>query len=203
MIPAMTAVPLTRHAHSPAPALTLWDEIALAHGRVHEVCGRARRMLALEAAARAGRPVLWIAPAWADAPLNPCGVAAHCPPQALVFVTPRRPEDLLWSMEEALRSGAVPLVVADLPDPPALTPVRRLQLAAERGGETGQAPLGLILTPGTGGAPGVETRLRAEPEHGPGRSAWRLERLRARMLPPRAWHLDDNRLHPTALAETA
>ncbi|MHA6346112.1 ImuA family protein [Roseivivax sp. CAU 1761] len=185
--------PLARKPHTPLPALEIWPGLALPTARLHEICGAARRTLALHLAARAaaaGGPVLWIAPEWGADPLNPDGVAALLPPGALLFVTARRGEDLLWAMEEALRAGAAPVVVADLAGPPGLTPVRRLHLAAEAGAaETGQRPLGLILTPGEGGAPGVETRLRLDPAHRPERSLWHLVRLRARMAPPRDWWL--------------
>jgi protein ImuA len=192
-----------RRPHRAPPVLSLWDAVQLPLARTHELCGRARRTLALHLAAAArraagGGPVVWIAPGWDGDRLNTCGVAAILPPQELLFVTPRRAEDMLWAMEEALRAGCVPAVVADLAQAPGMTAVRRLHLAAEAGAGHGFAvPLGLLLTPGAGGAPGVETRWRMDPAHArPGQDLWRLERLRARMAPPQAWWLGDAGLQP-------
>ncbi|MBN2906112.1 MAG: hypothetical protein JXJ18_05340 [Rhodobacteraceae bacterium] len=185
---------LTRAPHRPAPALTALGALSLTQARAHEACGPARHMLALIWAAAVHGPVIWIAPAWTPARLYPDTVAEWMAPGRLILVTPKRAEDLLWSMEEVLRSGAVPLVVADLPGPPGLTPVRRLHLAAQTGAEIGAdagraPPLGLILTPGAGGAAGVESRWHMAPRHTPGRTEWALERRRARTAPPRAWTL--------------
>jgi len=92
-----------------------------------------------------------------------------------------------------LRAGVVPLVVADLPGAPALTPVRRMHLAAESGSQTGTPPLGLLLTPGNGGAQGAETRWHMAPDHEGEKRQWRLERRRARALPPQAWSASQTR----------
>ncbi|MBK1634630.1 ImuA family protein [Rhodovulum adriaticum] len=199
----MTAPILNRAPYRDRPALPLLDGIALPLARTHEFCGPARHMLALLAARALSGPVIWIAPAWGSGQLYPDAVAAWVAPGRLICVTPRQTADLLWCMEEALRSGALPLVVADLPCPPALTPVRRLHLAAEAGAGTGRAaPLGLILTPGAGGAAGVESRWHMAPRHTRGTTEWHLERRRARMAPPRAWTLRAEgrqlALHPTA-----
>lgn len=182
------SVLLSRAPHRSGPALSLFDGAALQLARVHEICGRARRTLAAVIAGKTGGPILWIAPEWGADPLNPDGLCAFAPPQDMLFATPRRAGELLWVMEEALRAGCVPLVVADLPEPPPLTPVRRLHLAAEAGAGEGRVlPLGLILTPGAGGAPGVETRWQIEPEHTPEEDCWSLWRRRARMAPEKRW----------------
>jgi protein ImuA len=166
------------------PALVLGDAVALARGRVHELCGPARRTLAVMLAGRAGGTVIWALPAWSGETLCPQGMAPFLPPGRLILARCPRPADLLWTVEEALRSGAAAAVVAELPAPPGLTPLRRLQLAAEAGGGRGT---GLLLTPGEGGAPGVESRWHAQQAPGGG---WHLRRLRARMAPPAAFALD-------------
>ncbi len=178
---------------APAPDLvTLAPGVALARGRAHEITGPARRTLALLLAGRMAGPVLWLHPSWASERLMGDGVAGFLEPGRLIFGAARTAAELLWAAEEALRAGVAPLVVAELPAPPALTPVRRLHLAAETGATRGVAPLMLLLTPGDGGAAGVETRWRIDPApgwaHG-GRPRWRLARLRARMAPPAVWDM--------------
>lgn len=184
---------LTRAPERKRPQLALHPGITLTRARAHEVCGPARWTFALALAGQSRGPVLWIAPGWERDRLNPDGMAAFVDPGRFLFVHPRRGEDLLWCAEEALRAGAVALVVTELPDPPALTPVRRLHLAAEAGAETGAdcgaPPLGLLLTPGDGGAPGIESRWHMAPAHEGSARRWRLERRRARSAPPRAWTL--------------
>jgi protein ImuA len=185
----MDLTKLTRHSHRrDRPGLPLLGRFGLAGARAHELCGTARRRLALWIAAGAEGPIMWIRPAWHPDRLHMAGVRAEIDPARLIFVEPERPADLLWSMEEALRAGVLPLVICDLPEPPGLTPVRRLHLAAEAGIEArGGAGLGLLLTPGDGGAAGVESRWRLEPAHGAEETGWRLARLRARDAPPGEW----------------
>ncbi|MGH1425590.1 MAG: ImuA family protein [Pseudooceanicola sp.] len=216
------AANLLRNApHRPPASLDLGAGAALRLARLHEVCGDARRTLALMIAARTAvsreQPLIWIAPAWATDRLHGDGMTRFMPPGQVIFVTPNRAEDILWTMEEVLRAGATPLAVADLPGLPTLTAVRRMHLAAETGAaESSLAPIGLILTEGDGGAPGVETRWHMGAAHTPAQSraapsatrgrapeipiegtGWRLECRRNRTAPPRAWQVtDDHRLIP-------
>lgn len=176
--------------HKPArhlPGLALHPQITLQTGRVHEACGPARRSFALWLAGQAQGPVLWISPAWEPGQLNPDGMMPFADPARFIFVRPTRAEDILWCLEEALRSGAIPLVIGDLPGAPGLTPVRRMHLAAEQGGALGRPPLGLLLTPGDGGAQGVETRWHMAADHVDEARRWTLTRRRARALPPVTW----------------
>lgn len=186
---------LSRRSHKPRPALPLTEGVALERARVHEACGPARHSFALWLAGAAQGPVLWLSHPQAGRPLNPDGIADYASPAGFLFVQTARAEDLLWAMEEALRGGGAALVVAELAEPPAMTPVRRLHLAAEAGGSFGPAPLGLLLTPGHGGAQGIESRWHLAhapcPSSSPAgsRLCWTLQRLRARTLPPRNWQI--------------
>jgi protein ImuA len=175
---------LARQSHHNArPSLPLLGQFRLAGARAHEICGAARRRLALWLAAEAQGPVIWIRPAWHPDRLHMAGIRDEIDPGRLLMIAPERAEDLLWVMEEVLRAGVVAVAICDLPAPPGLTAIRRLHLAAEAEG----APLGLILTPGDGGAPGVESRWRLEPAHEGGAEGWVLSRLRARDAPPGDW----------------
>ena len=189
------------HRRRPVPEQPLPGGLGLglSRGRVHEICGPARTALAALILGSSQGPVLWISPGWLPERLYPPGLRDLADPGRIIFVRARRPEDLLWAMEEALRCGAAPLVLADLPAPPALTPVRRLHLATEAGAEAAHhrgrlPPLGLLLTPEQGGAQGVESRwhMAAAPSGSTmmaSRSAWVMRRLRARMAPEAAWNL--------------
>ncbi len=188
----------TSHRRPGAGPVTFLGDLTVERARVHEFCGAARRRLALKLAGALTGPVFWIRPAWEAAALHAEGMVGLADPSRFIFMTPKRAEDLLWTMEEALRAGVVPLVVADLPGPPGLTAVRRLHLAAETGAKEGRtAPVGVLLTPEDGGAPGVESRWSLTPRHGSGgESHWSLARLRARMQPEKRWTLSGPDMAP-------
>lgn len=193
------------------PPLAVGPVMALARGRLHQATGPARRVLAAMAvgAAQAEGVVLWLRPAWRRERLCPQGLGAFADPGALILAAYPRAEDGLWAAEDALRSGAVALVVAELASTPELRQVRRLHLAAAEGvararaAGAARAPLGLALAAEAGEAAlaGVESRWRLAPlppaSSAPPRlwrgsplPAWRLERLRARDAPPAAWRLE-------------
>ena len=64
----------------------------------------------------------------------PEGVGAR-----LHLIRPEGEVDLLWCVEEALRSAPIALVIAEPEKPLSLTAGRRLQLAAEAGRKGGQS----------------------------------------------------------------
>lgn len=141
-------------------------------------------------------PVLWIAAEPGAGRLAPEGLCGLFDPTRLVVLRGPRPAEALWAAEEALRVGCVPLVVLEAAAPPALTPVRRLNLAAEAGAATAPAaPLCLILLPDGGAAGAVETRWWVDPLPGWSRRAgaaagaarWRIALLRDKAGPPGLW----------------
>jgi len=196
------------------PRVALWDDAeapGLTLGRAHEATGPARRVFAALAAGRLSGPVLWVLRQGSHEGLHPQGLAPFFDPARLVIARPRRAEDALWTAEEALRSGACPLVVAELDEAPALTPARRLNLAAEAGRASGAgrmkgAPLMLVLFARGAGSGAAETRWRAEQAPGwatggdgggsgggsgggGGAPRWRLERIKDKAGTPAAWEI--------------
>lgn len=194
------SLPIHHQSHRHPQALQpLAGDLTLQRGRVHEFCGPSRLMLAARIMAKTQGPVVWIRPGWLPERLNAAGLQPLADPARLILIQAPRDDGLLWAAEESLRSGAAPLVVTELLAPPALTPTRRLHLAAETGAEAARRdgvipPLGLILLPGQGGAQGVESRWHFAPA--PTRAllwsdedSFTLTRLRARLLPPASWAL--------------
>jgi protein ImuA len=116
-------------------------------------------------------PVLWVMDARRRDTLCPEGLARLLDPARLLLARPSGALALLQVMEEALRSGAVPLVVGDLDEAPDLTQSRRLQLAAGTGG--GRA---LCLVPeGRLRTNAAETRWRCTPVAAPTPGAGALQ----------------------------
>lgn len=187
------------------PAQTVAQILRLTPGRMHELCGPARQVLAswIMAQQPTGAPVIWIRPSWKGDRQHPQALNEQVSPEGLITVETPRDSESLGCAEEALRSGAVALVMVELASPLALTPLRRLHLAAEAGLERRRVQsrdstvLGLVLTPEDGGTAGIESRWHLAPRPAENshhsaslRPAWTLQRLRARMAPPAGWRID-------------
>ena len=172
-------------------------------GTVHEVGGLSAAGFVLHLLSRGRGRVIWAVPDNRRETLYGPGLQqAGVDPARLAIAACGTQEDLLWVVEEALKSGAAAAVVAQPAKPVDLTASRRLQLAAEAGGALGlilNDPARLrIAAPSAGsGLPGllapsaVTTRWQAEPvpsgegiPEGREKEAdcpcWRLRLLRAR-----------------------
>lgn len=141
----------------PPDPLPCSDPFDLRPARVHEAEGRGRRIFALFQAARHPGALVWVLPAhMPETPMPgglPPGVA-----ERLHLVRPVGETDLLWCVEEALRTAPVGLVIAEPQKPLSLTVGRRVQLAAEAGRTTG-----LMLIREGAGSNATETRWHCEP----------------------------------------
>ncbi len=126
--------------------------------------------------------------------LTPWGLA----PGRLLLVEAPRSKDILWAMEEGLRSTALAAVVGELGTEglgsTSLTATRRLALAAQQSG----CPC-LLLRSGETGASAARTRWRiagapSRPgpldPRAPGGPSWRAELVRCPQGRPAAWTLE-------------
>lgn len=136
------------------------DNFPPSRGRTHEVTGAGAYAFAaiMAGALNAQGPVVWLAQSWTAEQINPIGLLPYCDPHKLLMVRAPSAVDMLAASEEALRSGAVPLVVAEITEPLTLTAGRRLQLAAKEGRATG-----LMIVPGGMGSNAAQTRWQADP----------------------------------------
>lgn len=159
--------------------------------RTHEVCGAGAYTFAFALAARLGGPTIWARGAWDNTQINPNGFAQFIEPSQLSVCHTKTQSQTLAVAEEALRSGAVSLVVMSLNKPLGLTEGRRLQLAARDGKSTGLA----IIAEGMG-SNASETRWRCLPVFGPEDSTlqnWELIKNKSGTLG--VWHV---RWNPTS-----
>lgn len=154
-------------------------------GRAHEVSGPGAYVFAFALGACRGGRVLWVREAWQSDRIHPLGLSEFFDPHNLLVVTAKDQTEVLAVAEEALRSGAVPLVVMELSKPLNLTAGRRLQLAARDGDSTA-----LALIPEGMGSNAAETRWRCAPVFDPSDStlqSWQLIKNKSGTLG--IWHV--------------
>lgn len=136
----------------------LSSSFPLRAARVHEAGGPAATTFAVIAAAQTPGIVLWVCESRLPEALHPHGLATFLDPARLLLARTAGQTDSLAVTEEALKDGAVSLVVIEITRPLDLREGRRLQLAAQAGGATG-----LCLIPEGMGSNAAETRWHAAP----------------------------------------
>src|SRR6185312_4952540 len=176
----------------------------LMRGALHEVNGKgpdeedasvpASFIAGLAARLDPAKQILWCQSGGGDLygpGLASCGLA----PARLLIAHAGNAVDLLWAMEEGLRTRSLAAVVGEIADL-AAPASRRLQLAAENTGVTAFALRRFRVPSGTARAPNASvTRWCVSPapsaprdgEPGLGRPRWRLELWRARGGAPAEW----------------
>ena len=177
----------------PDSGIKLLPQASLAWNRVHECKGASKIIFALWLAQKVKGTILWINEAHNQQTLNPDGIYPYVNPARFLFANIRHKEDILWCTEEAMRYAACPLIIVNISSfNPGLTPIRRINLA---GGKTKENVMVILLTSDKHeGVQGVETRWNMEPIHDDTnlKRKWRLQRLKARMAPPKLWAISHN-----------
>jgi protein ImuA len=123
-------------------------------------------VFAFALAARLAGHMMWVRETWENTQISPTGFADFVEPSGLTICNTGKHTETLAVAEEALRSGAVSLVVMQLNQSLGLTEGRRLQLAARDGNSTG-----LAIIPEGMGSNAAETRWRCMPVFDPSADA--------------------------------
>lgn len=139
---------------------------------------------------KSGAPAVWVAPSSSIFPpgLKFFGIDPH----KIIFIQPKKPKDVLWTIEEALKCDSVCTVVGEIGEIN-LFESRRLQLAVEESKVTGfilrRNPKNLAIS--------FVTRWRIEPlpsalesgMPGIGFPKWNVELLKVRNGKPGSWQM--------------
>ncbi|UXX85216.1 hypothetical protein N7U68_19250 [Roseovarius pelagicus] len=148
--------------------------------RVHEVYGPSAMSFAAMYAAKTQGTVFWVKEHWRVEQLNPLGVIDVLHPENLIIASTKEQVETLAVAEEALRSGAISVVIMELRTPLNLTAGRRLQLAAQAG-----KAMGIALISEGMGSNAAETRWHCYPVFDPQDSTlqrWELIRNKSGTL---------------------
>jgi protein ImuA len=162
---------------------TLGDGLPL--GCLHEVAGTATdgfaAMLAAQFTTQLKEPVLWCVDGrQARHPFAPGLVGMGVATKRLTIACCKTPKDMLWAMEEGLKSGAAALVIGEPSRPLNLTASRRLQLTAGTSGATGLILGQRNLAPNACTTRWQASAIPAPDQDAPWGGAWRLELTRSR-----------------------
>ena len=130
-----------------SPSVNFIGNLHLSSGKIHEIYGNSQTTLALIIAKKMEGHIFWIRTDSNPNYLNAEGIIDFINPGRLTFINVKKINDILWSMEETLRAGCIPLVISDLPEIPDFTAVRRLHLALRSNANNERICLGLLLTP--------------------------------------------------------
>ncbi|TCP61166.1 mutator family transposase [Rhodovulum bhavnagarense] len=111
---------------------------------------------------------LWIREGWLGDTIMPQGLLGYLNPARLFLARPKDQTDALAVAEEALKDGALPVVILEITRALNLREGRRLQLAAKVGGTTG-----LCLIPEGMGSNAAETRWHVAADAAGNPMGWR------------------------------
>jgi protein ImuA len=171
---------------------TLGDGLPL--GCLHEVAGTAAdgfaAMLAAQFTTQLNKPVLWCVDGrQVRHPFAPGLAGMGIATERLTIACCKTPKDMLWAMEEGLKSGAAALVVGEPSRPLDLTASRRLQLAAGMSGATGLILGHRNLAPNACTTRWQASAIPAPDKDAPWGGAWRLELTRSRNGSAGTWNV--------------